>query len=78
MIPHSFRLAVLGAGVAGDDPAAVDAIAGFVDRLGYDPVRLDSLRAGRILQPGGPVFGVTLTRPEFEQAIREEARSLTP
>jgi predicted dinucleotide-binding enzyme len=66
------------AGVAGDDPAAVTTIAGFVDRLGYDPVRLDSLRAGRILQPGGPVFGVTLTRPEFEQAIREEARSLTP
>jgi hypothetical protein len=64
------------AGVAGDDPAAVDLIAGFIGRLGYDPVRLDSLRAGRILQPGGPVFGVTLTRPEFEQAISEEARSL--
>jgi predicted dinucleotide-binding enzyme len=63
------------AGVAGDDPAAVGAIAAFVDRLGYDPVRLGSLRAGRILQPGGPVFGVTLTRREFEQAIREEARS---
>ena len=65
------------AGVAGDDPAAVTAIAGFVDRLGYHPVRLESLRAGRILQPGGPVFGVTLTRPEFEQAIGEETRSLT-
>jgi predicted dinucleotide-binding enzyme len=64
------------AGVAGDDPAAVDLIASLVDRLGYDPVRLGSLRAGRILQPGGPVFGVTLTRPEFEQAIRAEARSL--
>jgi predicted dinucleotide-binding enzyme len=64
------------AGVAGDDPAAVDLIAGFVDRLGYDPVHLYSLRAGRILQPGGPVFGVTLTQPEFEQAISEEARSL--
>jgi 8-hydroxy-5-deazaflavin:NADPH oxidoreductase len=63
------------AGVAGGDPMAVTAIAGFVDRLGYDPVRLASLRAGRILQPGGPVFGVTLTRPAFEQAIREEARS---
>jgi 8-hydroxy-5-deazaflavin:NADPH oxidoreductase len=65
-------------GVAGEEPAAVDVIAGFVGRLGYDPVRLDSLRTGRVLQPGGPVFGVTLTRPEFEQAIREEARSLTP
>jgi hypothetical protein len=65
------------AGVAGDDPAAVTAIAGLIDRMGYDPVRLESLRAGRVMEPGGPVFGVTLPRPEFEQAIREEARSLT-
>jgi predicted dinucleotide-binding enzyme len=60
------------AGVAGDDPAAVAAIAGLVDRIGYDPVRLDSLRAGRVLQPGGPVFGVVLDRPEFERAGRQD------
>jgi hypothetical protein len=42
------------AGVAGDDPAGVAAIAELTDRLGYDPVRLESLRAGRVLQPGGP------------------------
>ena len=65
------------AGVAGDDPAAVAAVAGLVDRLGYDPVRLGRLRAGRVLQPGGPVFGAVLTRPEFELAAGEEARSLT-
>ena len=65
------------AGVAGDDPAAVATIAGLVDRIGYDPVRLESLRAGRVLQPGGPVFGVVLTLPEFERAVREDARSLT-
>jgi 8-hydroxy-5-deazaflavin:NADPH oxidoreductase len=64
-------------GVAGDDAAAVAAIAGLVDRIGYDPVRLDRLRAGRVLQPGGPVFGAVLTRAEFEQAIAEDARSLT-
>ncbi|HXC84382.1 MAG TPA: NAD(P)-binding domain-containing protein [Trebonia sp.] len=63
-------------GVAADDPAAGAAIAGLVDRIGYDPVLLDSLRAGRVLQPGGPVFGVTLTAPEFERAIHAEARSL--
>jgi 8-hydroxy-5-deazaflavin:NADPH oxidoreductase len=40
-------------------------------------VRLANLRAGRVLQPGGPVFGTVLTRPEFERAVREEARSLT-
>jgi 8-hydroxy-5-deazaflavin:NADPH oxidoreductase len=65
------------AGVAGGDPAAVAAIADLVDRAGYDPVRLGSLRAGRILQPGGPVFGAVLTRPEFERAAGEDARSLT-
>jgi predicted dinucleotide-binding enzyme len=62
------------AGVAGDDPAAVATIADLADRIGYDPVRLESLRAGRVLQPGGPVFGVVLTRPDFELAVREEQR----
>jgi hypothetical protein len=65
------------AGVAGDDPAATAAIAGLADRIGYDPVRLESLRAGRVLQPGGPVFGAVLTRPEFEQAVSEDAGSFT-
>jgi 8-hydroxy-5-deazaflavin:NADPH oxidoreductase len=65
------------AGVAGDDPGAAAAIAGLVDQIGYDPVLLDSLRAGRVLQPGGPVFGAVLSLPEFELAVREDARSLT-
>ena len=64
------------AGVAGDDAAAAATIAGVVDRIGYDPVCLESLRAGRVLQPGGPVFGVVLTLPEFERAVRKDARSL--
>jgi 8-hydroxy-5-deazaflavin:NADPH oxidoreductase len=63
-------------GVAGDDPAAVATIAGLVDRIGYDPLRLESLRAGRALQPGGPVFGAVLTLAEFERAVREDAGSL--
>jgi len=64
------------AGVAGDDPVAVGTIAGLVDQMGYDPVRFESLRAGRVLQPGGPVFGTVLTLPEFERAAREDAGSL--
>jgi predicted dinucleotide-binding enzyme len=64
------------AGVASDDPAAAATIAGLLDGIGYDPVRLGSLRAGRVLQPGGPVFGAVLTLPEFERAVREDARSL--
>ena len=61
-------------GIAGDDPAAVAATAALADRIGYHPVRLGGLRAGRALQPGGPVFGLVLTRPEFERAVREEAK----
>ena len=60
-------------GVAGDDPDAVDVVANVIERIGYDTVRLNSLRAGRILQPGGPVFGVSLRRTEFERATAAEA-----
>jgi predicted dinucleotide-binding enzyme len=60
-------------GVAGDDPGAVDVVADVVERIGYDAVRLESLSAGRLLQPGGPVFGVSLSPSEFERAVRAEA-----
>jgi predicted dinucleotide-binding enzyme len=60
-------------GVAGDDPAAVGIVADVIERIGYDTVRLESLRAGRLLEPGGPVFGVSLHRTDFELAVRAEA-----
>jgi predicted dinucleotide-binding enzyme len=60
-------------GVAGDDPGALDVVAGLIERIGYDAVRLESLRAGRLLEPGGPVFGASLHRTEFELAIRAAA-----
>ena len=64
-------------GLAGDDPAGAAAVAELTDRIGYDPVRLGGLRAGRVLQPGGPVFGQVLTVPDFERAVHEDARSLS-
>jgi predicted dinucleotide-binding enzyme len=60
-------------GVAGDDQGAVDAVADVLERIGYDSVRLDSLRAGRVLQPGGPVFGIPLRLAEFERALGVES-----
>jgi predicted dinucleotide-binding enzyme len=60
-------------GVAGDDPGAVDTVADVIERIGYDTVRIDSLRAGRLLEPGGPVFGRSLPRTEFELAVRGRA-----
>jgi 8-hydroxy-5-deazaflavin:NADPH oxidoreductase len=56
-------------GVAGDDPGAVKTVSAFVDRIGYDAVSLGSLSAGRVLQPGGPVFGEVLRRGDFQRAV---------
>jgi 8-hydroxy-5-deazaflavin:NADPH oxidoreductase len=60
-------------GVASDDPGAADAVARVIERIGYDAVRLDSLSAGRLLEPGGPVFGASLSQSEFEQAVTARA-----
>ena len=56
-------------GVAGDDPEAVTTVSAFVDRIGYDAVPLGQLSAGRVLQPGGPVFGAVLRREDFQRAV---------
>jgi predicted dinucleotide-binding enzyme len=60
-------------GVAGDDPGAVALVAEVIDRIGYDPVRLGHLRDANLLEPGGPVFGISLRRAEFESTIATEA-----
>jgi predicted dinucleotide-binding enzyme len=60
-------------GVAGDDAAAVEQVAELVERIGYDAVRLDSLEAGRALEPGNEVFGAALRRDDFEAALRARA-----
>jgi hypothetical protein len=60
-------------GVASDDPDAADIVAELIERIGYDAVRLGSLSAGRLLEPGGPVFGASLQRGEFDLAVRREA-----
>ena len=57
-------------GVAGDDLDAVNTVSAFVDRIGYDVVPVGPLSGGRVLQPGGPVFGVVLRREDFERAVR--------
>jgi predicted dinucleotide-binding enzyme len=60
-------------GVASDDPGALEVVAELIERIGYDAVRLPSLSAGRILEPGGPVFGATLRRADFELSVHAAA-----
>ncbi|HEY2173723.1 MAG TPA: NAD(P)-binding domain-containing protein [Mycobacteriales bacterium] len=60
-------------GVAGDDPGTAAVVAGVIERIGYDTVRLDSLADGHLLEPGSPVFGASLHRPDFEDALHARA-----
>ena len=60
-------------GVAGDDLDAVDTVSTFVDRIGYDVVSVGPLSGGRVLQPGGPVFGAVLRREDFEHAVHNHS-----
>ncbi|MFJ8962226.1 NADPH-dependent F420 reductase [Lentzea sp. NPDC102401] len=60
-------------GLAGDSPAALEAVAAFLERIGFDPVPVGSLAAGRLLEPGGPVFGVAAGRQEFEKFTKEQS-----
>ncbi len=62
-------------GVAGDDREAAQVVAGIVERFGFDPVPLGSLKAGRVLEPGGPVFGALLSQADFEQAVLSRVAS---
>jgi predicted dinucleotide-binding enzyme len=60
-------------GLAGDDLGAVNTVSTFVDRIGYDAVPVGPLSVGRVLQPGGPVFGAVLRREDFERAVHSPA-----
>lgn len=56
---------------ATDDRAAGDRIARFISDLGFDPLPLGSLAAGKVLEPGQPAFGSYLTRESAAELGRE-------
>ncbi|MFD4636805.1 NADPH-dependent F420 reductase [Lentzea sp. NPDC058436] len=60
-------------GLAGDSPAALETVAEFLARLGFDPVPVGSLSAGRLLEPGSPLFGVVASRQEIENFVKEQS-----
>jgi len=60
-------------GVASDDSGAAQVVEDVIERIGYDTVQLGRLSGSRLLEPGGPVFGALLRRPEFDVAIRARA-----
>ncbi|MFD1941516.1 NADPH-dependent F420 reductase [Paradevosia shaoguanensis] len=51
--------------IAADDSIARQAVADFIDRLGYDPVDAGPLRSARNFGAGTPIFGASLARDEL-------------
>ncbi|KUL94134.1 NADP oxidoreductase [Bosea sp. WAO] len=64
--PHRRALAL-----AGDDAQARDLVAGFIDRIGFDPVDAGPLAASRGFATGGPIFGASLGRSEMQKRLQE-------
>ena len=61
--------------LSGDDPAAVTAVANFVDRLGFDPVPAGRLGDSAALQPESSIFGAPLTAEAMRRRLAIGARA---
>ena len=51
--------------IAGDNTNDVHIVSEFVNTLGFDPIIIGSLDAGKYLEPGYPAFGANLTKDEL-------------
>lgn len=58
--------------VAGDSQEAVASVAHFIDTLGFDPLTLDSLSTGRVLEPGHPAFGANTNLETLRALINND------
>lgn len=64
-----------GIAVAGDRVEDVAAVCALVDALGFDPVALDSLAAGVMVEPGTDAFGADATAAELREILARFPRS---
>lgn len=55
--------------IAADNKLAAQTVADFIDAIGFDPVYIGDLKAGKVLEPGQPGFGVSLEKTALLQRI---------
>lgn len=61
--------------LAGNDADARRLVAGFIDRIGFDPVEAGELVRSRSFATGTPVFGAILGHDEMRQRLQDLAES---
>lgn len=62
--------------IAGDDDQAKQVVAGFIDRIGYDPVDVGPLAEGRLMEPGSVIFAGALDRSGIESVVADARESV--
>lgn len=55
--------------IAGDDSDDTGFVAELVDDAGFDPVIIGKLSAGKLLEPGKPMFGASVTAGEVQKLV---------
>ncbi|MGW6172356.1 NADPH-dependent F420 reductase [Arthrobacter sp. NPDC055138] len=64
--------------LASDDDDAKALVAGFIDRLGYDPIDAGPLSAGRLFQPGTDIFNAAHTAEQLRGLLAEVSQPALP
>lgn len=64
--------------LASDDDDAKAVVAGFIDRLGYDPIDAGPLSAGRVFQPGTTIFNAAHTAKQLRGLLAEANEPARP
>lgn len=55
--------------IAADDVEAAELVSDLIDSMGFDPVSIGALAAGRSLEPGMPAFGANVTASELLELV---------
>ena len=58
------------AAIAADDDGARGRVMGLLVRMGFDPVSVGGMAAGRVMEPDGPLFNRTLRRNDILKYAR--------
>jgi predicted dinucleotide-binding enzyme len=61
-----------GLAIASNYPAAMHTVADIVNNLGFDPVIVGPLSAGRLLEPGHALFGASISADEIRKTLAPE------